>query len=66
MTTAQGYWEEETGWTDTDGQTIEEVLAEIEEDLEEPLEIVLDTATNGVRIVVSKGQDGSPFVLIGK
>jgi hypothetical protein len=63
---AQGCWEEGTGWTDTDGQTIEEVLAEIEEDLEEPLEIVLDTATNGVRIVVSKGQDGSPFVLIGK
>ncbi len=63
---AQGCWEEDTGWTDTEDQTIEEVMAEIAEDLEEPLEIVLDTTTNGIRIVVSKGQDGSPFVLIGK
>ncbi len=65
MTTAQGYWEEETGWTDVEG-TIEETLDEIAEEIEEPLEIVLDTTVHGVRIVVSMGQNGSPFVLIGK
>lgn len=66
MTTAQGYWEEETGWTDVEEATIEGTLDEIAEEIEEPLEIVLDTTVHGVRIVVSMGQNGSPFVLIGK
>lgn len=66
MTTAQGYWEEETGWTDVEEATIDETLTEIVDEIEEPLEIVLDTTVHGVRIVVSMGQNGSPFVLIGK
>ena len=66
MTTAQGYWEEETGWTDVEEATIDETLTEIVDEIEEPLEIVLDTTIHGVRIVVSMGQNGSPFVLIGK
>lgn len=66
MTTAQGYWEEETGWTDMEDATIDETLTEIVDEIEEPLEIVLDTTVHGVRIVVSVGQNGSPFVLIGK
>ena len=66
MTTAQGYWEEETGWTDVEEATIDETITEIADEIEEPLEIVLDTTVHGVRIVVSMGQNGSPFVLIGK